>query len=166
MAIKTKACSRCKVPKPLDEFGVNNATRDGLAYYCKPCARAINRARPKEEQVESARRYRERNRQKINAAMRLRNMTHHASIRAAKAKIIERNREYVDALKKRTGCMECGFTGDPQLLEYDHVSGEKKASVSRLVLGGYSIAIIDAEIAKCELVCQMHHRMRTIARLV
>jgi hypothetical protein len=60
--------------------------------------------------------------------------------------------------------VECGFKGDPRLLEYDHVRGKKKAAVSRLVLGGYSLKVILAEIDKCELVCQMQHRPRTLAR--
>ena len=34
-----KRCPRCDKHLPLDAFGRNKATRDGLAYYCRPCYR-------------------------------------------------------------------------------------------------------------------------------
>ncbi len=42
--------------------------------------------------------------------------------------------------------------------------GVKVQVVSQLVAGGYSLAAIQAEVDKCEVVCQAHHRMRTMAR--
>lgn len=33
----TKLCGRCKVEKPLTEFGRRKQTRDGYCYCCKPC---------------------------------------------------------------------------------------------------------------------------------
>lgn len=38
--ITVKRCSRCRVVKPLTEFGVERARRDGRRNYCKPCAAA------------------------------------------------------------------------------------------------------------------------------
>jgi hypothetical protein len=32
-----KVCSKCNTEKPLDSFGVNKATKDGLQYHCRPC---------------------------------------------------------------------------------------------------------------------------------
>lgn len=34
-----KKCSKCKVEKPLTEFGKNKAQKDGYAFYCKLCKR-------------------------------------------------------------------------------------------------------------------------------
>ena len=35
-----KVCSKGGTEKPLDSFGVNKATKDGLQYHCKECIRA------------------------------------------------------------------------------------------------------------------------------
>ena len=35
--MKTKVCAKCKKELPISEFGVNNATLDGLMYTCKEC---------------------------------------------------------------------------------------------------------------------------------
>jgi hypothetical protein len=51
-------------------------------------------------------------------------------------------------------------------MDFDHVRDEKFASVSQLVSYGYGIASIDAEIAKCDLVCSNCHRYRTWLRKV
>jgi hypothetical protein len=39
----TKACRRCGKEKPLSDFYKNNATRDGLTYWCKDCTRTASR---------------------------------------------------------------------------------------------------------------------------
>lgn len=36
----SKTCSRCKETKPVDQFGKNKSTPDGLSYYCKACQKA------------------------------------------------------------------------------------------------------------------------------
>lgn len=32
-----KICTKCKVPKGLDEFGKKSSNKDGIRNYCKPC---------------------------------------------------------------------------------------------------------------------------------
>jgi len=34
-----KVCTKCNTDKPLDSFGINRATKDGLQYHCKACIR-------------------------------------------------------------------------------------------------------------------------------
>lgn len=41
--MRTKICSCCDKPKPVDEFGKNRQTPDGLMYYCRACASAKQR---------------------------------------------------------------------------------------------------------------------------
>lgn len=41
----TKHCRRCDTAKPLDEFGVNRNTRDGLTAYCRSCLNTYHKAR-------------------------------------------------------------------------------------------------------------------------
>lgn len=164
----TKICTGCREAKTVTEFGVNNATLDRLAYYCRPCAKARNDAWKKANPERVHRhnvRSRSKNRQAINARARIRSqVSHREETRAAKRRIIERNRAHVNAIKLAAGCVECGYKEHAELLEFDHVRGVKVANVSRLAFHGASLARIDAEIAKCELVCQHHHRLRTLAR--
>lgn len=58
-----KVCARCQESKPLDDFGVLNSTkrqRERPDSYCRPCRRAYNRE------------YRQRNKDRMNAARRAR----------------------------------------------------------------------------------------------
>lgn len=41
---QSKTCSRCRVAKPLDQFGPSKQTPDGLFRYCRVCKRASDRA--------------------------------------------------------------------------------------------------------------------------
>ena len=40
---KTKRCAKCKVVKALHNFGKCKREKDGLNYYCKPCARKASK---------------------------------------------------------------------------------------------------------------------------
>lgn len=52
-----KLCSRCREKKNKTEFGANEATRDGLKYFCKPCVNELHRdwAAKNPERVKAAR---------------------------------------------------------------------------------------------------------------
>ena len=74
-------------------------------------------------------------------------------------------RELVGDYKVRIGCYDCGYNQHPAALDLDHLPGfEKKATVSQLVEGDYSLSVIFAEIEKCEVVCSNCHRIRTSMR--
>lgn len=70
-------------------------------------------------------------------------------------------RTRVDALKAKP-CIDCGGTFPPECMQFDHVRGVKVKDVSRMA--SQSLAVIMAEIAKCDLVCANCHAIRTIAR--
>lgn len=60
-------------------------------------------------------------------------------------------------------CVDCGFVPEvPSQMDFDHVRGEKKTSVSRSALWGPKTLL--AEIEKCDLVCANCHRLRTAKR--
>ena len=59
-------------------------------------------------------------------------------------------------------CVDCGET-DTRVLEFDHVSGEKRKAISALVQ--YSRKAVLAEILKCEVVCANCHKRRTWKQL-
>lgn len=73
------------------------------------------------------------------------------------------NKLYVDQLKAEP-CVDCGRTFPPAAMDFDHVRGVKVANISEMLYR--SRAELDAEIAKCELVCATCHRLRENTRRV
>lgn len=62
--------------------------------------------------------------------------------------------------------MDCGGHFPPEAMDYDHRPGEQKvANVGQMVGGRYGVDAVLAEIAKCDLVCAVCHRIRTKKRL-
>lgn len=61
-------------------------------------------------------------------------------------------------------CRDCGEV-DIVVLEFDHREGErKKFAIGSARCGGYSIATIAAEVAKCDIRCANCHRRATYRR--
>lgn len=76
----------------------------------------------------------------------------------------ERRRALVQAAKSRP-CADCGIQYPYWIMQLDHVSGEKLAHISHMVnRSTRSIAELQAEIAKCEVVCANCHADRTFRR--
>lgn len=73
-------------------------------------------------------------------------------------------KEFVKSLKAITPCADCGKHFGYWVMEFDHVKGDKKFDVSRI--GGRSMAVIKAEVAKCEIVCSNCHKDREHVRLI
>jgi hypothetical protein len=85
--------------------------------------------------------------------------------KAVKAKMaykyVAKKRAVVSALKAEP-CSDCGGRFPPECMDFDHVRGQKAAIVSQLCVG--DMAVLLAEIAKCDLVCSNCHRIRTKLR--
>jgi hypothetical protein len=81
--------------------------------------------------------------------------------RAARARLRRYRAVIFSALSG--GCIDCGFD-DVRALEFDHVRGKKLANVSKLVRHGYSLKLVQAEIAKCEVRCKNCHAIATADR--
>lgn len=77
---------------------------------------------------------------------------------------IQRNRDAVSAIKAKISCLDCNTKFHPVAMDFDHVKGEKLMNVAEMVVHGFSLESIMAEIAKCELVCSNCHRVRTFLR--
>jgi hypothetical protein len=72
-------------------------------------------------------------------------------------------RQAIDNYKMAQGCADCGLvTERPEVLEFDHVRGEKLFAISAGL--HHKPAILWAEIEKCEVVCANCHRVRTVQR--
>lgn len=132
-----KVCSRCKETKPVSEFGKSSKAKDGLQWHCRTCKSELHR---------------------LNHDARM------VSIKASQQKRIEAGREYVVEYLRENPCVDCGVS-DIRVLEFDHVRGEKRNGVATLVQQAYSLEVIQAEIAKCEVRCRNCHVIKTYERL-
>jgi len=69
----------------------------------------------------------------------------------------------IDAIKLERGCADCGYNAHAEALDFDHLPGAiKRYEVAQMGRSGW--ATIEAEIAKCEVVCSNCHRVRTVRR--
>lgn len=134
-----KRCGKCKVVQPILDFYNDISRPDGLSSYCKICTSEVNRSA----------------RDKIRGGP----STPRPEIRGTAISA------YVNILKSEP-CMDCCGTFPPEAMDWDHRPGEDKfMDVGKLVGGRYSFDIVMAEIAKCDLVCAVCHRIRSKARL-
>lgn len=78
---------------------------------------------------------------------------------------LQRRREILYAEKAKP-CADCGQSFPTVCMDFDHRPGESKL----FALGGatdrYALALVLAEIAKCDVVCANCHRIRTEDRRV
>ncbi|WP_306232230.1 hypothetical protein [Agrococcus beijingensis] len=130
-----KRCSRCQTEKPVGEFNRGPRNKDGRHSYCRACQKAHYR----------------------DNAVR-----HKANVRRIRK---ARRKQALDAIMIQfsNGCVDCGCK-DIRVLEFDHVRGVKVASVGSMVRRGRSLAMIQAEMAKCEVRCRNCHAIVTIER--
>jgi hypothetical protein len=82
-----------------------------------------------------------------------------------------RRRKYRDSIDKHIkqhkesfGCLDCGEKYPYFMLDLDHISDNKKFSLSAYRNHTSSMEIIKEEISKCEVVCANCHRLRTYQR--
>lgn len=71
---------------------------------------------------------------------------------------------YIQQVKVSRGCADCGYDANPVALDFDHLPGFEKRFRIATMAAGNSRELIDAEIAKCDVVCANCHRIRTAQR--
>lgn len=74
-----------------------------------------------------------------------------------------KQKKWLNSLKNKP-CTDCGQSYPHYVMDWDHISGEKKFCISQRYISYKSRQAILDEIAKCELVCANCHRIRTHAR--
>ena len=132
-----KNCKRCN--KSDVEFGIDNSKSDALNIYCKECNRQMDRRR---RETCKYKQYR----------------------RTYKERTVGARYDYIRHILCKSVCIDCG-NNNPLVLEFDHIIGDKLASITKLVCNSASYELIDAEIAKCVIRCANCHRIKTIERL-
>ena len=138
--ISMKKCKWCKEIKSLTKFSKNKREKDGYRRQCIKCCSQYEKDRYNQKPF----------------------------VRATHAKGQEnrlyRNRMYLFNYLQDKYCIDCG-ENDPIVLEFDHVRGEKKSSISQLVAQCAAITTIQNEIDKCEIRCANCHRRKTSTQL-
>src|ERR1051326_1879448 len=86
-----------------------------------------------------------------------------AQVAKAHARWRNKRQSIIDELKSRP-CVDCNRTFPACAMDFDHVRGTKKFSISGSAHVGISIDRLFVEIAKCEIVCACCHRVRTHKR--
>ena len=140
MESDSKRCSRCGYLKPVDQFARNRGRKDGLGTYCKGCTKSYNAAyyQDTKERHNPGRAERRRSERKRQTDL-----------------LIEYLREHP--------CVDCGES-DIVVLQFDHVTTDKRANIADLVNKGVSWDSVVREIGKCEVVCANDHQRRTARR--
>ena len=106
---------------------------------------------PKDQAAASKRHY-EANKEKIVKRSKKRNI-----------KQRNKNRIYVENIKKESSCIDCGESNH-LVLDFDHIEDNKYKCISNMVYESYSIKSIQKEIDKCEGRCSNCHRIVTYNR--
>lgn len=88
---------------------------------------------------------------------------HRDAVKAARARRRTAARQHLRVFLKKNACADCG-EDELLVLELDHHTDGKRASISALVNSGPSIAKLDEELERCEVVCVNCHRRRTARR--
>lgn len=130
-------CLGCGTEKEESDFHKESSRIDGLATQCKACRSAHYKK------------------------------TYQSKKDKLRAGIVARRKELaarVEALKRQP-CMDCGGTFAPYVMDFDHRDGNDKVKGISTFISRGSWTRIEAEIAKCDLVCANCHRIRTFTRL-
>jgi hypothetical protein len=133
---EVRRCGRCKLVKPVTEFRPKKKGKwQGYCISCHADWRREYYLKHRDEYTARALQYKE----KLKAVLR--------------------------AAKNRP-CADCGVLYPPYVMDFDHREGEqKRCRVAELNANRWvSIQQLEAEIAKCDLVCANCHRERTHQR--
>ena len=130
-----KRCCACKSEQPIENFNRNKCRKDGLQSRCRPCDQHRAREKYRGSSIEQEK-------------TKLRSKT-----------LSDSNNEFVYALLLVSKCVTCG-ENDPATLDFDHlVPEDKHLNVSRMKK--HSRKTLEAEIAKCQIICANCHRKKT-----
>jgi hypothetical protein len=144
-----KECSMCHRTFPLNQFGIQKASKwvktERPKSYCRKCESiGVEKSRQKLKLTDpKTYRKNQTNKIKINKRIKLRNLAF-----------------ILRYLKMFGKCVDCGLTDD-RVLEFDHIKGKKVKGVIRLAGTLTAITKIKDEIRKCELRCCNCHRIKT-----
>ena len=134
-----KRCDHCKELKDIEEFNWRYKSLGIRHNTCRECMKWFNRRYFKGSAHEE----------------------HLKNVRERKQVALEVARQYVQDYLSTHPCVQCGES-DPRVLEFHHRNAnEKDMDVAYAVGGGWSVARIQQEIDKCDVLCSNCHRKLT-----
>lgn len=89
-------------------------------------------------------------------------LKHRSSYKKNSKKISDAIRKLLSE-KKNVPCADCGMAYPSYVMQFDHVSGNKKFTIGSSA-GRVSVKTMLSEISKCEVVCSNCHAERTHKR--
>lgn len=135
--METKVCTKCKLSLSIEEFYFKDKVKNKRQSSCRVCNR-----------VDSKQHYEK--------------YKDHYKRKALKQS--QASRQFLFDYLKGKSCIDCGIL-DVRVLEFDHISEDKRAGVGFMARSGYGKEAILREIAKCEIRCANCHRIRTFERI-
>lgn len=129
-AAPMKTCSRCRIPKGMDQFADRAKSSDGKQVYCRECQAG----------------YYQKNRARLLPKIKAANKLTKLAIT-----------EFVDEYKRAHPCERCGES-DPCALDFHHPSGTKEFGVGEAVRNGATLKRVKDEVSKCRVLCASCHR--------
>lgn len=138
----TATCAKCGLERPTGDFYTKRSAKSGRASRCKSCE--LTQKRDEYRADGAARRQKARD----------------SFASGSRAVTRARNAAWLLEYLSSRPCVACG-EGDPVVLDLDHIRGNKRASVANMV-NGHSLAAIQAEVEKCQVLCANCHRKKTV----
>ncbi|MGI9057872.1 MAG: hypothetical protein ACR2H5_04790 [Ktedonobacteraceae bacterium] len=155
-SVMKKICSGCGEMRDIErDFAWKNMAKGTRQRWCKFCQAEANRKHyqnNKQVYIEHAHEHHQNNRERYIDLARKRAINRHTE-----------NRQRLYEYLLTHPCVDCG-QDDIRVLEFDHVRGGKKKSISRLLSIDAPWKAIQAEIEKCEVRCANCHRIKTNER--
>jgi hypothetical protein len=174
-----KTCTWCHLSKESKDFPKRTSSKDGRDAWCRACVRTRNAAYYEKNQaaiLEQKKTYWDANKEALKPKNRARWAENHVRYGEVSRRWREANRDALLAYFQQRGeahrvltdslkdcpCLDCGRTFPPYVMEFDHVRGTKRFALGKMA--NHSQTAIEAELAKCELVCCVCHRIRSDER--
>jgi len=131
-----RRCGRCSCFKPVAEF--DTRSKGGYQGYCRPCHKVYKQENYRQNRDKFVRRA----------------LEHKARL------------QQIVRTAKDCPCKDCGERYPPYVMDFDHREGETKLFniADRGSRSWMSVADLENEIAKCDVVCANCHRERTHQR--
>ncbi len=181
-----KNCSKCGLPKPIDEFHFRNKKTGTRHAHCKACKGVYNNTYLEKHSDDKIRKcavckfpkdiedFPVRNKAKGTRQRFCKECSNkyrgpwyqkhrkEQMVRGKKSQKQRRlsHREKIIEAKKKP-CVDCGHQFHWFLMEFDHTQDNKLGKGVSWLAGRVSMKKVLAEIDKCELVCVLCHRIRT-----
>lgn len=131
--MEIKVCGRCKRTKPVEEFSWKRKGVKRQAY-CKTCQSNY-----------------------YKAEYALNPLPYMIRATEQRRELRKRMRSFIQEYLATHPCVDCGQT-DPLVLEFDHVFGQRKATIASTSWGTFDEFM--REVAKCQVRCANCHTKR------